>query len=72
MNELEGSRFFPNEIQDIGAELIRKGSHAERLLLSLLELAYRRGQTSDPLEQLEYVDENGNVLENVIESLLEK
>jgi len=73
VDELQTSRFFPDDIQDLGEEVVRKAHHIEKFIFSLMELAYRRGQAGDRMDQMEYpdfVDEHGNVLENVIESLL--
>lgn len=64
METLIDSSLFPDDVQDIGAEAIRKLSHMERFVLSLVELAYRRGVDAE-------VGDNGSILKGVISSLEE-
>ena len=57
------SRFFPDDIQDMASELIRKSQHFERMILSLMELSYRRGGGDEPVDS--------SILKGVISSLEE-
>ncbi len=54
------SRFFPEDIQDMANELIRKSQHFEKMILSLMELSYRRGGGDEPVD---------SILKEVISSL---
>lgn len=66
METLIDSSLFPDDVQDIGAEAIRKLSHMERFVLSLVELAYRRG-TEALIDDIN--EDNGSILKGVISSL---
>lgn len=57
------SRFFPEDIQDMANELIRKSQHFEKMILGLMELSYRRGGGDEPVDD--------SILKEVISSLEE-
>ena len=70
METLIDSSLFPDDVQDIGAEAIRKLSHMERFVVSLVELAYRRGRDGKMEQMINYEDENGNIIRGALEGLI--
>ena len=50
MDALHETDFFPNALQDLGRDVIREAQKSERKILSLMELAYRRGKDGFDLD----------------------
>lgn len=49
MDALRETDFFPKALQDLGNDVIREALKSERRILSLMELAYRRGRDGQDL-----------------------
>ena len=49
MDSLREADYFPKALQDLGNDIIREALKSERRILSLIELAYRRGRDGQDL-----------------------